>query len=271
MYTSTISDQTDRTGTGPLARYDDAGSLASIPSRNEISFPQNRKTYYGRIYESKQYTQIAEDVLKETVKDISQTDLNEIIKTAGLTPEPYLYQIPEPGERFEYVVVENDLSQKVGDKMEYPEVARRLDKNIDIGYYLKTVIGLCAPQKSAEQWVKRYIKELRDGPKKDETIISHLWKEACTYAENLFDINYAGKVVKCSGNVGYYTSFLNALDKLKESIHLKLSSLLKEISKIDYKVVGLEITRYRVLSKLQDDKKDDSSEADIDEIIELYG
>ena len=45
----------------------------------------------------------------------------------GLTPEPYLYEIPEPGERFEYVVVENDLSQKVGDKMEYPEVARVQD------------------------------------------------------------------------------------------------------------------------------------------------
>ncbi|CAI2193572.1 13990_t:CDS:2 [Funneliformis geosporum] len=51
--------------------------------------------------------QIKEDVLMETVKDISQT---------------------EPGERFEYVVVENDSSQKVGDKMEYPEVGRRLSK-----------------------------------------------------------------------------------------------------------------------------------------------
>ena len=101
------------------------------------------------------------------------------------------------------------------------------------------------------------------------------------------------------------------LDKQEESIRLKLSSLLKEISEVDieyrdsmyklvtkkramsleryltsyyldeckllagfrntwYKVVGLEITRYRTLSKLQDDKKDDSSEADIDDIIELY-
>ena len=33
MYTSTISDQTDR---GTLARYDGAGPLASIPSHNEI-------------------------------------------------------------------------------------------------------------------------------------------------------------------------------------------------------------------------------------------
>ena len=62
----------------------------------------------------------------------------------GLTPEPYLYEIPEPGERFEYIVVENDSSQRVGDKMEYPEVVRRLGKKIDISYYLKTVVSLCA-------------------------------------------------------------------------------------------------------------------------------
>src|SRR5438045_3583592 len=34
MHTSTISDQTDRTGT--LARYDGAGPLTGIPSRNDI-------------------------------------------------------------------------------------------------------------------------------------------------------------------------------------------------------------------------------------------
>ena len=28
--------------------------------------------------------------------------------------------------------------------MEYPEVVRRLGKKIDISYYLKTVVGLCA-------------------------------------------------------------------------------------------------------------------------------
>ncbi|GBB87219.1 hypothetical protein RclHR1_13660003 [Rhizophagus clarus] len=106
--------------------------------------------------------QIVDDVLKETINDISQIDFNEVVKTAvwkpdknnksvqrfisrmqdrhtrveadakrrikkGLTPEPYLYEIPEPGERFEYIVVESDSSQRVGDKMEYPEVVRRLD------------------------------------------------------------------------------------------------------------------------------------------------
>ncbi|CAI2196495.1 17785_t:CDS:2, partial [Funneliformis geosporum] len=76
--------------------------------------------------------QIIEDILRESVKDISWTDLNDSIKTAGLTPEPFLYEIPELGGRFEYIVVENDLSQKVGDKMEYPKVVRQLGKKIDI-------------------------------------------------------------------------------------------------------------------------------------------
>ena len=47
-------------------------------------------------------------------------------------------------------------------------------------------------------------------------------------------------------------------------------ALLADLRSTWYKVVGLEITCYQTLSKLQDDKKDDSSEADIDDIIELY-
>src|SRR6266496_4104981 len=132
-----------------------------------------------RVNNTRTLHRVVEDVLKETVRDISQTDLNKIIKTAvwrpdknnksvqrfisrmrdrhtreeadakrvikkGLTPDPYLYQTPEPGERFEYVVVENNSSERVGDKMEYPEVARRLSKKIDISYYLNSVVGLCA-------------------------------------------------------------------------------------------------------------------------------
>ncbi|PKK58991.1 DNA/RNA polymerase [Rhizophagus irregularis] len=160
-----------------------------------------------RLDNTRTLRRIVKDVLKETVKDISQTELNEIIKTAvwkpdknnksvqrfisrmrdrhtceeadakrcikkGLTPEPYLYEIPEPGERFEYVVVENNSSQKVGDKMEYPEVVKRLGKKIDISYYLKTVVGLCARfinydeifQPSSEI-VLEALKKLKDGNK----------------------------------------------------------------------------------------------------------
>src|SRR4051794_39463924 len=72
-----------------------------------------------------------------------EADAKQLIKK-GLTSKLYLYQIPEPGERFEYVVVENNSSERVGDKMEYPEMTRHLDKKININYYLKSVIELCA-------------------------------------------------------------------------------------------------------------------------------
>ena len=53
-----------------------------------------------------------------------EADAKQRIKK-GLTLKLYLYEIPKPGERFEYIVVENDLSQRVGDKMEYPEVVSK--------------------------------------------------------------------------------------------------------------------------------------------------
>jgi hypothetical protein len=87
-------------------------------------------------------------------------------------------------------------------------------------------------QKSAEKWVRGYIKNLHEGPKKDEAIISHLWKGAHIYAKKLFDTTYADKGERLTDNA-YYRSFLNALDKQEESIRLKLSSLLKEISEVD--------------------------------------
>jgi hypothetical protein len=240
-----------------------------------------------------------------------EADAKRLIKK-GLTPEPYLYEIPESGERFEYIVVENDSSQRVGDKMKYPEVVRRLGKKIDISYYLKTVVGLCArfinydesfqpsseivlgalkklkdgnkaddneadddgmdeddldedeedgheidedeiskirdalAQKSAEKWVRGYIKELHTGPKKGHAIIFHLWKESNTYAKNLFNSTYANKIVKYSGNDAYWSSYLNTLDKQEESICLKLTTLLAEISKVD---VEYRDSMYKVVTK----------------------
>ena len=46
--------------------------------------------------------------------------------------------------------------------------------------------------------------------------------------------------------------------------------LLTEFRNTWYKAIGLEIVRLQALSIMQNSKKDDSSEADIDEIIDLY-
>ena len=65
-----------------------------------------------------------------------------------------LYTLPEPGERFNYVIVRSDITHdlsgkkvvlKKGDRMEYETVAEALNYEIDIAYYLSNyIVGLCA-------------------------------------------------------------------------------------------------------------------------------
>jgi hypothetical protein len=100
-------------------------------------------------------------------------------------------------------------------------------------------------QKLAEKWIRRYIKNLRDGPKKDKTIISHLWEGARIYVKKLFDTTYADKGERLTNNA-YYQLFLNALDKQEESIRLKLLSLLKEISEVD---IEYRDSMYKLVTK----------------------
>ncbi|CAG8742530.1 741_t:CDS:1, partial [Racocetra fulgida] len=53
----------------------------------------------------------------------------------GQIPEPYLYEIPEPGEHFEYVVVDHcdkKTTSAKGDFMEYLDVVKRFNKKIDL-------------------------------------------------------------------------------------------------------------------------------------------
>ncbi|CAB4382369.1 unnamed protein product [Rhizophagus irregularis] len=195
--------------------------------------------------------------------------------------------------------------------MEYPEVARQLD--------------IYQPSPEA---VLEALKKLKDANKAKHNGVSGDDKADDGANEDDLDEEdedeideddtYADKIVKYSGNDVYWSFYLNVLDKQEDSIRLKLTTLLAEISKINvscrdrmyklvtkpgkrkskamtlekyilayiqenecalladlrstwFKVVGLEITHYRTLSKLQDDKKDNSSEADIDDIIELYG
>ncbi|RIA82475.1 hypothetical protein C1645_835301 [Glomus cerebriforme] len=53
------------------------------------------------------------------MEESMRKDLNEMIKTAVWKPDK---NNKKSGKQFEYVVVENDSSERVGDKMEYPEV-----------------------------------------------------------------------------------------------------------------------------------------------------
>ncbi|RHZ87187.1 hypothetical protein Glove_40g157 [Diversispora epigaea] len=291
----------------------------------------NNKTLY----------QIVEVVLKKIVKNSFQIEINECIKTyawkpdkdnksvkcfisrmkskyirevvefqqlikKGLSSTPYIYNIPEPGERFECIVIEEEPRyDELGDYMEYPDVAKKLNKKIDINYYLKSVVNLCA----------RFINSDKYGPKKEEAIISHLWKDATTHAQKICSsISKAGITRPLGASTGH-NNYLNALDKIADSIYLKLSDLLSKLSKLNveyrnglyrlimqaqkckpnitileeyifrynlesecealikfrntwYKVIGLESACPQALSIMQKSKKDNSP--DINEIIDLY-
>jgi hypothetical protein len=85
----------------------------------------------------------------------------------------------------------------------------------------------------AKKWLKNYIKNLCDAPKKDETIISHLWKDATTHAQKICpSISKAG-ITRPSGTSTRHNDYLNVLDKTADSICLKLSDLLSKLSKLN--------------------------------------
>ncbi|CAG8448252.1 2745_t:CDS:2 [Cetraspora pellucida] len=74
--------------------------------------------------------QVLENMKKEKHANrhtYEEANIKLLIKKS-LASKPYLYKIPEPGKCFEYIVVKNDLSQRVGDKMEFLEVMKSLKK-----------------------------------------------------------------------------------------------------------------------------------------------
>src|SRR6266496_4125733 len=67
--------------------------------------------------------------------------------------EKYENKILDSGKRFSYVVVKGDplydengkkQSRRVADYMEFLDIAKELNIEIDIGHYLEKTVGLCA-------------------------------------------------------------------------------------------------------------------------------
>ena len=81
------------------------------------------------------------------------------------------------------------------------------------------------------------------------------------------DIEYKDSMYKLVTKKRYRAM---SLERYLTSYYLDECKLLAGFWNTWYKVISLEITRYWTLLKLQDDKKDDLFEADIDNIIELY-
>jgi len=79
---------------------------------------------------------------------------NDRLIAAGKAPKPLLYELPEPGERFGYVIVKTGASFDLrgrksklakGDLMVFAKAARALGLEVDVSYYMVSyVVGLCA-------------------------------------------------------------------------------------------------------------------------------
>ena len=119
-----------------------------------------------------------EDVLRDAVLNGAQWGFDHFVKTSAWRPhknnvsvhrfiarmrariasmppaEAALYELPAPGERFSFVVAKpgtafdlrgRRLAPRMGDRMEFARVARALNIEVDVAYYITAyVAGLCA-------------------------------------------------------------------------------------------------------------------------------
>jgi DNA polymerase elongation subunit (family B) len=79
---------------------------------------------------------------------------NDRRAAAGAAPRPLLYEMPESGERFSYVIVKTGAAfdlrgckqePKKGDRMVFAAAARALGLEVDVAFYMISyVVGLCA-------------------------------------------------------------------------------------------------------------------------------
>ncbi|RIB15868.1 hypothetical protein C2G38_2191387 [Gigaspora rosea] len=99
--------------------------------------------------------------------------------------------IPDPSEHFSYVVVKGErycdeksrlIPYRVSDYMEYPEFAKEQNMEININYYLESVLGLCAlfiNENEKYQPPSSYkIMQLKDLDEKEKQIDAYSQKEA---------------------------------------------------------------------------------------------
>ena len=146
---------------------------------------------------------IVEDILREAKH--KQWDFDDFIVMATWKPKKknlcvYRFigrmrekneRIPDPGERFSYVVVKgpplyNEKGRKephrIGDYMEYADIAKELNMEIDINYYLEKTVGMCARfinEDDRYQPPPSYkIMQLKDSDEKEKQIDTYSQDEA---------------------------------------------------------------------------------------------
>ena len=107
-------------------------------------------------------------------------------------------RISDPGERFSYVVVKgpplyNEQGRKVphrvGDYMEYADIAKERNMEIDINYYLGTTVGMCARFINEDDKYQpppsHKIMQLKDSDEKEKQIDQYSQDEAKKWLKNI--------------------------------------------------------------------------------------
>jgi len=112
------------------------------------------------------------------IRHAAEIAANERIVAAGGVAKPYLYELPEPGERFRFVLTKtseshnlrgNKAKPNVGDVMEFAHCARETGFEVDVAsYMIRNVVGLCARFISGEEQFQPEITPNHTEKKADE-------------------------------------------------------------------------------------------------------
>ncbi|CAG8628926.1 8211_t:CDS:2, partial [Ambispora gerdemannii] len=194
--------------------------------------------------------QIVEKVLWENVEKLFKLDYDEFIQTCIWRPKKEDKQenisvewfVLQMGAIYGHEVLENQqLIKKALDRKKKSKekksknIKNLLQSNDSLSLDEDEIANIknIESQKLAKKWLKNYIKNLCDAPKKDKTIISHLWKDATTHAQKTCPSISKADITRSSDASTRHNDYLNVLDKIADSIYLKLSDLLSKLSKLN--------------------------------------
>ncbi|CAI2195847.1 1284_t:CDS:10, partial [Funneliformis geosporum] len=125
-----------------ISFYDTARDKEMEKLRDEVNKflrKDNKSPYHKMVYEKVLFPVVftgKKNTMSSLFCKVERCIMDEFMKVNNLRT---LHQIIE-----DVLMETNNSSQKVRDKMEYPEVTRQLGKKIDINYYLKSIIELYA-------------------------------------------------------------------------------------------------------------------------------
>ena len=156
---------------------------------------------------------------------------NEQLQKEGLEMKPYPFAIPEPGERFNYVIASKcgdfdmngrKIAIKKGDRMEFVDFALKEKMQIDILFYITNyVIGICTRFISSDQMFQP-----TDSNLTDNQIDEYSQKQAKKMLENFVKqlINTDTTPLKKKG-YAYRRAYNNASSKMKKILQEQIGNV----------------------------------------------